>query len=153
MPWAKTGWVGSDQIEGSVEITDDQYQAALAATQVGKQIVVLNGVFRIVGGPVPTGDANPVLDDYRLAIQTFVDAVAQAREFNDGVTAATYLTSTVPRWKADAEAFVAWRDQVWLYAYGELAKVQNGQRPQPAIEAFINELPAVSWPDEVDING
>ncbi len=95
----------------------------------------------------------PSLSDYANAVQVHVDATAKAREFNDGVTAATYLTSTVPRWKADAEAFVAWRDAVWTYSYGELAKVQNGQRPQPTIDAFINELPAISWPDEVDING
>lgn len=93
------------------------------------------------------------LTDYGAAVQTHVDAVAKAREFNDGVTAATYLTSTIPRWKADAEAFVAWRDIVWAYSYGELDKVRNGERPQPTIANFINELPAVSWPDEVDING
>jgi len=93
------------------------------------------------------------LNDYAGAVQAHVDAAAKAREFNDGVTAATYLTSSIPRWKADAEAFVAWRDQVWAYSYSELDKVRNGQRPQPTIENFINELPAVSWPDEVDING
>jgi len=88
------------------------------------------------------------LTDYADAVQAHVDAIAKAREFNDGVTAATYLTSTMPRWKADAEAFVAWRDQVWIYSYGELDKVRNGHRPQPTIDAFINELPAISWPAE-----
>ncbi|ACI57417.1 hypothetical protein Rleg2_4155 [Rhizobium leguminosarum bv. trifolii WSM2304] len=88
------------------------------------------------------------LADYAAAVQAHVDAVAMSREFHDGVTAATYLTSTIPRWKADAEAFVAWRDQVWAYSYGELDKVKNGQRLQPTINAFINELPAISWPDE-----
>jgi hypothetical protein len=95
----------------------------------------------------------PVLADYGAAVQARVDTTAKAREFNDGVTAATYLTSTIPRWKADAEAFVAWRDQVWSYAYGELAKVRDGERPQPTIANFINELPPIAWPDEVDING
>ena len=95
----------------------------------------------------------PRAEDYAAAIQAHVDGVAKSREFNDGVTAATYLTSTVARWKADAEAFVAWRDVVWAYSYGELDKVRNGERPQPSIADFINELPAISWPDEVNING
>lgn len=88
----------------------------------------------------------PVLADYAAAIQAHVDAVAKSREFNDGVTAATYLTSTIPRWKADAEVFVVWRDTVWAYSYGELDKVRNGVRQQPAIDAFINELPVIEWP-------
>ncbi|MDK4729352.1 hypothetical protein [Rhizobium phaseoli] len=87
-----------------------------------------------------------VLADYAAAIQSHVDAVAKSREFNDGVTAATYLTSTIPRWKADAEVFVVWRDTVWAYSYGELDKVRNGARQQPAIDAFINELPVIEWP-------
>lgn len=95
----------------------------------------------------------PRAEDYAAAVQAHIDATAKSREFNDGVTAATYLTSTIPRWKADAEAFVSWRDMVWAYSYGELDKVMTGQRPQPTIADFINELPAVSWPDEVNING
>ncbi|QWW67960.1 hypothetical protein [Rhizobium sp. WYJ-E13] len=87
------------------------------------------------------------LTDYANAVQAHVDATANAREFNDGVTAATYLTSSISRWRADAEALVAWRDQVWAYSYGELDRVRNGLRPQPTIDVFINELPAISWPD------
>lgn len=90
--------------------------------------------------------AAPRQEDYAAAVQAHIDGTAKAREFNDGVTAATYLTSTVARWKADAEAFVAWRDQVWAYSYGELEKVVGGQRSQPTIEDFINELPPVEWP-------
>lgn len=88
----------------------------------------------------------PQQEDYAAAVQARIDAIAKAREFNDGVTAATYLTSTIPRWKADAQVFVAWRDQVWAYSYGELDKVMNGERQQPTIADFINELPAIEWP-------
>lgn len=93
--------------------------------------------------------STPKQEDYAAAVQAHIDGAAKAREFNDGVTAATYLTSTVARWKADAEAFVTWRDQVWAYSYGELAKVMSGQRQQPSIADFINELPAIEWPADL----
>ena len=57
---------------------------------------------------------------------------------------ATYATSTVPQFKAEALALVAWRDQVWAQCYIELASVQAGTQAMPASpEAFIATLPAV----------
>lgn len=82
------------------------------------------------------------------AIQAFVDAKPKERDFRDGVTLASYVASTNPAWAAQARAFVGWRDQVWLYSYGELAKVTAGERAQPTIEDFVAELPVLSWPEE-----
>lgn len=88
----------------------------------------------------------PTLDDYRREIQAHVDATAQQRSYDSGASLAGYATSTVPAWQAEAVAFVAWRDAVWVYAYTELEKVETEQRPQPSIEGFIAELPAMVWP-------
>ena len=90
---------------------------------------------------------NPVtLTDYDHAIQNLVDQTARERQFRDGVTLASYTASTKPKWAAEAQAFVAWRDNVWHYAYGELAKVQAGQRPQPTVEQFLAEIAPIAWP-------
>ncbi|MFC3074728.1 hypothetical protein [Shinella pollutisoli] len=86
------------------------------------------------------------LHAFEEAIQAHVDATARERTFRDGVTLASYVASTNPQWAAEAQAFVAWRDGIWAYAYGELAKVQDGIREQPAIEDFLTELPAIVWP-------
>ncbi len=86
------------------------------------------------------------LDDYRLAIQAHVDATAQARQYDSGITCASYVGSTNSAWAAEAQAFVAWRDAVWGHAYGELAQVASGQREQPTIDALLVELPAMIWP-------
>ncbi|MBB4406874.1 MULTISPECIES: hypothetical protein [Agrobacterium tumefaciens complex] len=84
--------------------------------------------------------------DYENAIQTLVDGTARERQFRDGVTLASYTASTKPKWAAEAQAFVAWRDNVWTYAYGELAKVQAGQRQQPTVEQFLGEIARIAWP-------
>lgn len=86
------------------------------------------------------------IEDYRLAIQEHVDAVARARHYDSGVSLASYVASTNPLWSAEAQAFVAWRDAVWAYAYTELDKVMAGERAQPTIAEFIAELPAIEWP-------
>jgi hypothetical protein len=100
------------------------------------------------GSPEPEPFVEPAsaIDDYRAAIQAHVDATARARNYDSGLTCASYVGSTNPAWAAEAAAFVPWRDAVWVYAFAELDKVQNGQRPQPSIAEIIAELPAIVWP-------
>lgn len=88
----------------------------------------------------------PTITDYENAIQNLLDSTARERQFRDGVTLASYTASTKPKWAAEAQAFVAWRDHVWFYAYGELAKVQAGQRQQPTVEQFLGEIARIAWP-------
>lgn len=88
----------------------------------------------------------PSLIDYQIAVQSFVDETAQSKRFNDGVTLASYKDSTNPVWASQATAFIGWRDQVWAYSYAQLADVEAGKRPQPAVSDFIAELPVISWP-------
>ncbi|MGP4671794.1 hypothetical protein ACSV5N_07495 [Agrobacterium salinitolerans] len=89
----------------------------------------------------------PTISDYENAVQNLVDTTARERQFRDGVTLASYTASTKQEWAAEAQAFVAWRDNVWFYAYGELAKVQAGQRPQPTVEQFLAEIAPIAWPN------
>lgn len=91
-------------------------------------------------------EVTPTITDYENAIQNLVDSTARDRQFRDGVTLASYIGSTIQTWAAEAHAFVAWRDNVWLYAYGEMAKVQAGQRDQPTVEQFLAEIAPIAWP-------
>lgn len=94
----------------------------------------------------PLPPSVPTITDYENAIQDLVDSTARERQFRDGVTLASYIGSTKSKWAAEAQAFVAWRDNVWFYAYGELAKVQAGQRPQPTVDQFLAEISPIAWP-------
>lgn len=104
---------------------------------------------------VPITDGEPVsdhpglspVDVYRLEILAMIDGKAKERQYNSGATLASYVNSTVPTWILEAEAFVAWRDAVWLYALAELDKVQAGERDQPSVEDFLAELPICEWPE------
>lgn len=102
----------------------------------------LNDVLRRYGLALPA----PTQDDYAAAIQAHIDTTARARGYNGPATLASYVASTAQAWATEAQAFVAWRDSVWVYAYGELAKVQTGHRPQPTVDAIVLELPTIDWP-------
>lgn len=102
-----------------------------------------NPGFPVVPYVAPT---SPTVSDYEEAIQAHVDEAARSKLFRDGVTLASYTTSTNPQWASEAQAFVAWRDAVWAYAYQELARVQGGERTQPSIAEIVAELPLISWP-------
>ena len=90
------------------------------------------------------------VESFRSAIQSHVDATARSRNYDGGNALASYVASTNPQWAAEAQAFVAWRDAVWLYAYGELDKVIAGEREQPNVEHFIDELPPIDWATSIE---
>lgn len=166
--WAAEGRISRAPVEGGVEISAEAYADARAAMIAGQEVTVIGGEMVVRGRqpspahewmegewvdttpepPAPTPEQ--IIDAYRLAIQAHVDAAAQGRDYNDGNALAGYIASTVPQWAAEALAFVAWRDEVWAYAYTELAKVttEPPEREVPSIENFIGELPAIEWPQQ-----
>lgn len=88
----------------------------------------------------------PALSDYQSAIQSLIDGTAQERNYDSGNSCVSYVGDPNATYDGEATAFRDWRSSVWTYAYGELAKVQAGTRAQPTVEAFLAELPALTWP-------
>lgn len=87
-----------------------------------------------------------LLAAFRQAVQAHIDAKAQERQYDNGLSLATYVTSAIQPWAIEATAFVAWRDLVWGHALAELDKVMAGEREQPSVEELISELPVIAWP-------
>lgn len=106
---------------------------------------------RLVGGVIVEPVVDPealqaaMKEDLGHAIQSHVDKVARARDADSGVLLASYVTSTIPAWAADAVAFIAWRDAVWLACYGVLADVEAGTRAIPSHAELIGLLPDPPW--------
>ncbi|MBL4929322.1 hypothetical protein [Fuscibacter oryzae] len=96
----------------------------------------------------PEPPAPPTMNDYRMAIDANVEAVAREWGYNGAAHIAGYVSSTVPQWAAEAVAFIAWRDQVWLAAIAALAEIEAGTQPAPeSIPAFLATLPAAVRPE------
>jgi len=92
---------------------------------------------------------NAEIEKYRQAVQAHIDATAGQRGYEAGHTLAGYAASAVPLWQAEAQVFVAWRDQVWTAVFAALAEIEAGEAAQPeSAEALISELPSITWPKE-----
>lgn len=84
---------------------------------------------------------------FTASIQQRLDTFAQTRNYDSILSACTYATSTVPKFKTEGQACVNLRDATWAAAYNILAEVQAGDRPMPASIADIEaDLPAAVWP-------
>ncbi|GGG48187.1 hypothetical protein [Chelatococcus composti] len=53
MPWAADNRVSTSPIEGGIEITEAEYQAALEGIMEGKIVSIEGGVFALVDPPAP----------------------------------------------------------------------------------------------------
>ena len=81
------------------------------------------------------------------AVERHVDQIAQARGYRNGSTLASYGSSTMPRWAAEAAIFVEWRDAVWRRAFVEMEAVKAGADEPKSVAAIVGEMPLIAWPD------
>ncbi|MGC2661782.1 MAG: hypothetical protein WA324_27810 [Bryobacteraceae bacterium] len=79
-------------------------------------------------------------------IEQFLDSTAQSKQYGSALSIATYANSTNVQWKAEADAFIAWRDAVFAYSINIQAQVQADQIPIPTLEEFEAGIPAMVWP-------
>ena len=85
---------------------------------------------------------------FAAAIQAHLDNFARTRNYDGILSAATYATSTVPKFRAEGQYAVEARDAAWAKGYEIMGAVMAGQRAMPTLEEVIDELPALAWPGE-----
>ena len=84
---------------------------------------------------------------YRDAVDQHIEATARGRDYASSLHCVTYLHSTIAAWAAEAAAFIAWRDAVWVAVYAALDAWQAGGEA-PTIDGLIAALPPMEWPDQ-----
>ena len=95
----------------------------------------------------PPAPPAPSMDDFRIAVQSHIDAIAQSRQYENGVSLASYRNDPDETWATEAAAFIAWRSDVWAFVFGWLADVQAGtDAPPESAEALVAALPEMIWP-------
>lgn len=92
---------------------------------------------------VDTPTSVQIIANYESAAQVQLDSVAQSWGYDSVVSAASYVGSSNPQYKADALALIAWRDTVWQATYAIEAAVTAGTQVMPSTHtAFVALLPA-----------
>lgn len=101
-----------------------------------------------VAPETPPKGLEEVLAGYKFAFDTFLDRVAQAKQYDNRHTIVGYCTSGVKAWSDEAKEFVTYRDDALQSMFSTLSKVQAGEIEQPSIEEFIQSMPETPWPVE-----
>lgn len=86
----------------------------------------------------------PTVADFDAAMEEHLRSEREARGYTTREPDA-YLASSNPRWKQDADDWVAHRDAVMTYAQQILNAVKAGTRAAPTLEEFGAGLPAIQW--------
>ena len=95
------------------------------------------------GKVIPT--AAQTLRTYEDRVQRHLDSVAKSRGYDNTYTCLSYLSSTDEVWRTEANAFNAWRDQVWRKCHEILNAFMSGLLTQPTPEELIKMLPSIDW--------
>jgi hypothetical protein len=79
--------------------------------------------------------------------QKRLDDIAQTRNYDGILSAASYATSTNLKFKTEGQYCVDVRDLTWAKLYELLAEIQAGTRQAPnSFSDIESELPVLSWP-------
>ena len=80
-------------------------------------------------------------------VQERLDNFARTKNYDDILSACTYATSSIVKFKVEGQYCVDSRDKTWGALYQILAEVQNGTRPIPeSYEDIEKDLPVLDWP-------
>lgn len=95
--------------------------------------------------PEPVAAQNRIASVTRAAQQR-LDEFARTDAFDGILSAASYATSSIPRFRTRGQYAVQARDATWAKLYEILAAVKGGSRPMPSVPAVLAELPPLAWP-------
>lgn len=130
----------------AVEITEAEHAALIEGQSMGKRIVTdENGRPILQDPPPPT--IEQIIAQYDAAVQQRLDDFAKTRNYSGIMSACTYATSTVPKFKAEGQYAVEARDATWAKCYEVLAAVEAGSRPMPTLDELLADLPVLAWPN------
>lgn len=81
--------------------------------------------------------------DVKRRMTNMLDSEVQTHGYDNIVSCASYANSTDAIFKAEAEAAIAWRDEVYRKGYEILADIPEGVTTP---EDVIALLPQMEWP-------
>ena len=85
-------------------------------------------------------------------IQDLIDSTAQQRNYDNGVSLASYATSTVDKFRQEATSFIAWRDKLWDTCYYYLDLYNKGEWSFTTVNDFLSILPTFNWENTSEVS-
>jgi hypothetical protein len=91
-------------------------------------------------------DASVIKQGLINAIQSYLDAEAQAHFYDGILSLCSYATSINPKFGPEGQAGIVWRDACWTVGYAVLAECEAQTRTIPTVEELLAEMPSMVWP-------
>jgi hypothetical protein len=79
-------------------------------------------------------------------IEEYISNTAKSRGYDSTLSITSYISSTIPQWKAEADTFIAWRDEVWGWAIDQFSRIGSGEIPIPTLDEIKQAIPQITWP-------
>ena len=96
--------------------------------------------------PISVPSTDDVKAWYAEAIDRHVEAQAKSLGYKSAANLAGYVGSSVASWDAEAQAFVAWRDDVWVKVFAMLETADYAD--PPSLDSVIGSLPDFSYGED-----
>lgn len=131
--WQKT-W----RIESAFKEYTDEY-GVMHTVQEQKQVAILKNTIE---------KAQLLQETTIQATQQRLNSFARTRNYDNILSACSYATSSILKFKIEGQHCIEMRDRTWSKLYEILAEIQSGVRPTPSCYADIEvDLPVLTWPD------
>ena len=128
----------------AVEIPEQLHQDLIAGESHGKVITVDSNGHPFLQDP-PAQSDEQLLCTYEAAIEGRLDQFAQSRGYRNGDRLASYKGSQNATWAAEADRFIALRDQTWTKFIAISDDIKAGKRSMPTLDDLLLELPVLTW--------
>lgn len=111
---------------------------------------IVNSGFEIQEPEQPT--VEEIIQEIKDRIQLLLDDTARHKNYDNGVSLASYANSTIDSFKQEALSFIQWRDTVWNTCYHYLDLYQKGEYEFTTVSDFLSLLPTFNWENNSEVS-
>lgn len=111
---------------------------------------IVNSGFEIQEPEQPT--VEDIVQEIKDRIQLLLDDTARQKNYDNGVSLASYANSTIDSFKQEALSFIQWRDTVWNKCYHYLDLYQKGEYEFTTVSDFLSLLPTFNWENNSEVS-
>ena len=146
-------WDDASHKSITAQILTDSYNCLcdyhFVATDPEFQEIVDSG-FNIEEPEQPT--VEEIIQEIKDRIQLLLDDTARQKNYDNGVSLASYANSTIDSFKQEALSFIQWRDTVWNTCYHYLDLYQKGEYEFTTVSDFLSLLPTFNWENNSEVS-
>ena len=111
---------------------------------------IVNSGFNIEEPEQPT--VEEIVQEIKDRIQLLLDDTARQKNYDNGVSLASYANSTIDSFKQEAISFIEWRDAVWNTCYHYLDLFNKGEYEFTTVSDFLSLLPTFNWENSSEVS-